>query len=821
MISKRSLFYCFSIGLFWGSGVILVPAMAQLIVPQANSTGTTVNLNGQQFEIEGGTLSGDGQNLFHSFEKFGLDAGRVANFLSSPHIHNILGRVVGGDPSIIDGLIQVTRGDSNLFLMNPAGMVFGANASLNVPGDFTATTATAIGFGGDNWFNGFGDNNYTNLTGIPFQFAFDVAQPSAILNQGSLQVGGNLTLMGGTVANTGSIEAGTVTLAAVPGTRLIRIQQTGSLLSLEVEAPRDRNGEILPFTALDIPKLLTASGTDNATLANADMGDLIVAGEVRGENVNLAAVNPLQPSNPTLIRTGDGRQHSPTVMRFGEVGESWDYTFIDERADNPHELLYGGEAGTVSRLAFREEDGIGKITEVLDFAEKPIETLTIVAEGHSGELWLGKDFITTENSQQYHTQWKFLSPTVNERLVLRNAEVSRSADILLYSYFTALGEVGESFVEATGADVAASLDATGSTNYGSYWNLEYSTENIEAAIPFTNNTGTNNIIGQDPLLFPPADNGGLTHTHAFDPNSPAINKGKETGAPLYRRGSLVDIGAFELVPEPLPVNEDPIETKKQPSGLPSDLLEVTRNSIANAPEELTIANAREELRLEDTFPDSDLAIQINWQPLLPRLHVNPAIRVSLLDVSPISIQTDTIDEKTAREKTGETVTFENIRTTLDNLKTPSEERSHQILHLATHTDFTPESGDNIELLVLSACCTAIENLESELGFAGLAVNTGAKSVLASLWSVSDGDILNLMGDFYRHLYNPDVTIKAEALRRAQIAMLQGEVRDEEFWQDIARSLDLAPASQAFLDEFGDRDFTHPYYWSAFTLLYSP
>ena len=78
-----------------------------------------------------------------------------------------------------------------------------------------------------------------------------------------------------------------------------------------------------------------------------------------------------------------------------------------------------------------------------------------------------------------------------------------------------------------------------------------------------------------------------------------------------------------------------------------------------------------------------------------------------------------------------------------------------------------------------------------------------------------------MGDFYRHLYDPSVTIKAEALRRAQIAMIRGERQGEQFWNAIAQSPDLAPASQAFLAGFSDRDFTHPYYWSAFTLVGSP
>ncbi|WP_259732394.1 filamentous hemagglutinin N-terminal domain-containing protein, partial [Synechocystis sp. CS-94] len=73
----------------------------------------------------------------------------------------------GGDASIINGLIQVTGGNSNLFLMNPAGMIFGPNASINVPGDFVVTTGSAIGFGNDQWFQAFSDNDYSSLIGNP------------------------------------------------------------------------------------------------------------------------------------------------------------------------------------------------------------------------------------------------------------------------------------------------------------------------------------------------------------------------------------------------------------------------------------------------------------------------------------------------------------------------------------------------------------------------------------------------------------------------------------------------------------------------------
>jgi len=168
---------------------------AQPITPAADGTGTIITPAGNRFDIQGGSFSGDGANLFHSFGQFGLDSGQIANFLSNPQIQNILGRVVGGDPSIINGLIQITGGSSNLLLMNPAGWLLGSEAQLNVPAAFTLTTATGIGFDNGNWFNAFGSNDYQSLIGTPSQFAFDLAQPGSIINAGNLEVQGQLMLI--------------------------------------------------------------------------------------------------------------------------------------------------------------------------------------------------------------------------------------------------------------------------------------------------------------------------------------------------------------------------------------------------------------------------------------------------------------------------------------------------------------------------------------------------------------------------------------------------------------------------------------------------
>jgi len=115
--------------------------VAQAITPAADGTNTQVIQTNNQFDITGGQLSKDGANLFHSFSKFGLDANQIANFVANPQIQNLLGRVVSGEASLIDGILKVTGGTPNLYLMNPAGIVFGSNARLDVPAAFAATTA--------------------------------------------------------------------------------------------------------------------------------------------------------------------------------------------------------------------------------------------------------------------------------------------------------------------------------------------------------------------------------------------------------------------------------------------------------------------------------------------------------------------------------------------------------------------------------------------------------------------------------------------------------------------------------------------------------
>ncbi len=304
-------------------GALAGQAQAQSLKPANDGTGTIVTPNGNQTDIAGGKLSGDGTNLFHSFGEFGLSQNQIANFLTNPAIQNILTRVNGGNPSIINGLIQVTGGNSNLFLINPSGILFGSTASLNVPASFTATTANGIGFGNQQWLNAIGSNDYNTLGGNPTSFAFTMSQPGAIVNAGSLTAGQNLSLIGGTIASTGQVSApnGQVTLAAIPGQTLVRLSQAGNLLSLDLQPIASNSAQPAgwSFPIATLPQMLTGGTVGNATNltvtpngaveltgsgVQVENGD-VVANTIAGQNATLFANRNLTLVESSLKTTGD------------------------------------------------------------------------------------------------------------------------------------------------------------------------------------------------------------------------------------------------------------------------------------------------------------------------------------------------------------------------------------------------------------------------------------------------------------------------------------------------------------------------------------
>jgi filamentous hemagglutinin family protein len=140
-----------------------------------------------RLEIEGGSIRGS--NLFHSFRDFNIPEGQSLYFQNPIGIRNIISRVTGGNPSNILGTIGVSGGTANLFLINPNGIIFGANARLDVRGSFVATTAPAVQFGTQGFFGSSGSDAPPLLTVNPSAFLFNQANSASIVNLSTTSLG--------------------------------------------------------------------------------------------------------------------------------------------------------------------------------------------------------------------------------------------------------------------------------------------------------------------------------------------------------------------------------------------------------------------------------------------------------------------------------------------------------------------------------------------------------------------------------------------------------------------------------------------------------
>ncbi|HEY9668634.1 MAG TPA: filamentous hemagglutinin N-terminal domain-containing protein, partial [Coleofasciculaceae cyanobacterium] len=163
------------------------PAFAQNITLDG-TLGPAGTLIGPDYIIPQDAGQTVGSNLFHSFGQFSLDIGEAAIFQSAPEIRTILSRVTGGSTSLINGAIFTESLNVNLFLINPSGIVFGPNASIDVGGttrgSFVATTANALVWPNGNQFsasNPSGANSLLTIVGDPGGFLAQVSpQPIGV-----------------------------------------------------------------------------------------------------------------------------------------------------------------------------------------------------------------------------------------------------------------------------------------------------------------------------------------------------------------------------------------------------------------------------------------------------------------------------------------------------------------------------------------------------------------------------------------------------------------------------------------------------------------
>src|SRR5207248_4026385 len=125
---------------------------------------------------------------FHSFGAFGLNTNETATFSGPTTVNNIIGRVTGGTASSIDGAIKSTINGANLYLINPSGIVFGPNATVNVSGSFHASSADYLRMSDGAKFQATNPDASTLSAAPPVAFGFLTPRPAALTVNGSTLV---------------------------------------------------------------------------------------------------------------------------------------------------------------------------------------------------------------------------------------------------------------------------------------------------------------------------------------------------------------------------------------------------------------------------------------------------------------------------------------------------------------------------------------------------------------------------------------------------------------------------------------------------------
>ena len=166
-------------------------------------------LSGPAFTIADTLGTTQGANLFHSFSVFNIDSTESATFTGPAGLDNVISRVTGGTASSIDGLFRSTVPGADVYFINPFGVVFGQNASLDVQGAFHVTTADELRFADGNVFSASNPLATVLTAAAPAAFGFLGANPAGItVNDSVLEVpaGERLALVGGDITIEGSSD---------------------------------------------------------------------------------------------------------------------------------------------------------------------------------------------------------------------------------------------------------------------------------------------------------------------------------------------------------------------------------------------------------------------------------------------------------------------------------------------------------------------------------------------------------------------------------------------------------------------------------------
>ncbi len=215
--------------------MLIICSALQAEVVLDGSLGPRGALPGPDYLIGADLGQQRGANLFHSFDTFNINTFESATFSGPDNIHNVISRVTGGNPSNIDGLFRSTISGANAYLLNPAGILFGQNAQLDVQGSFHASTADALHFQDGSKFSASHPEQSGLTVAPPAAFGFLTESPARIAIDGSdlfVPAGQTLSFIGG------QIDINNASIAAPAGQlNLVSIAQSGNVIPRYEDLP--------------------------------------------------------------------------------------------------------------------------------------------------------------------------------------------------------------------------------------------------------------------------------------------------------------------------------------------------------------------------------------------------------------------------------------------------------------------------------------------------------------------------------------------------------------------------------------------------------
>ena len=429
-----------------------------------------------------------GANLFHSFLEFNIETGKGVYFANPVGIENILARVTGDNISEILGTLGVL-GNANLFFLNPNGILFGPNASLDLSGSFIGTTANSFAFADGSEFSA------TN-PGVPPLVTVDVQQPiglnfegqqGSITNAGDLVVafGQRLSLSGSDVVSTGNLTApgGRV---EVLGTERVALLENATI---DVSAPTG-GGTVLiggDFQGKGtVPHAKRTYVGDRVTikadaLTNGNGGKVIVwADEVTGFYGSISARGGVDSGNGGLVEVS-GKEH---LIFRGQVDTSavnglpgtllldpTNITIADgsgDEAGDGTDTFAGNNSGVVGSILSAPLSEIDDTAPTTIYESNGAEvSAKTEGEGEAGNIVIIANTLEATSGSQIQTNTTTNSNAADITLRIRENLLLSGADSGLFAQTQGEGKAGNITINTSqltinqGAEISALTEASG------------------------------------------------------------------------------------------------------------------------------------------------------------------------------------------------------------------------------------------------------------------------------------------------------------------------------------------------------------------------